>query len=536
MIKLAEILSLAVLDRAQIVAGTAGLEREVRWVHVIDMPDVLSWVQPGQFLLTTAYGWPREAEAQRALIRGLAERNLACVGLAVPKFFEHFPEAACEEAERVALPLLEIPWDVPFARITEAVHGLILAEQSRVIEQSEAIHRTLTQAAVEAESLQDLATTLGMLINRAITIEDMEGGVLADHALELEEDEARRTTRLQEKTPPKLQAYLEQSGYLRTVRAAHKPVHIPALPEFGFAERLVCPIRLKGELIGLVWIIEGARPLSELDVRAAEHAAIIAALHIAHKRELAAFEARLGFTFLDSLLEGRFEATPQALERAHLLGFDPNVPYRVGLLILDEPLPLSREGFLQRERFAEQLTQRLKFLSISPLLSVSLNRIYFLLPEHCSGERIWKSIARDGVSLAFGKPHAGIEGIQTSYREVLSLLGYLPANSFHYYETLLLPRVLLGDQEAQHAFLEQLLGCLKQQRNGEVLVETLLVWAQVGFHPVSAAQQLHVHAKTLQYRLARAAQLSGLDFADPEIRFQLQLASHLLFFQGKKFR
>src|SRR5260370_8055623 len=124
------------------------------------------------------------------------------------------------------------------------------------------------------------------------------------------------------------------------------PVRIPEMPEFGLDERLVCSIRLKGELIGLVWIIEGARSLSELDVRAAEHAAIIAALHIAHQRELAAFEARLGFTFLDSLLEGRFEATPQALERAHLLGFDPKATYPLGLLILHEPLPLPPHGFL----------------------------------------------------------------------------------------------------------------------------------------------------------------------------------------------
>lgn len=531
--KLTEILTLPLLEQVQVVAGAAGLEREVKWAHVIDIPDVLPWVQPGQFLLTTAFGWPRDEEAQRTLIRALAERDLACVGLAVPHFFEHFPVAVCAEAESLAFPLLEIPWNVPFAHITEAVNRAILADQSRVIEQSEAIHRTMTYAAVEAESLQDLAETLGALIQRAVTFEDVEGSVLGSYVLAQEEDEARRSTRLQERTPPKLQKYLEQKGYLRAIRETNTPVHIPALPEFGLTERLVCPIRLKGELVGSVWIIEGAHPLSELDVRAAEHAAIIAALHIAHQREMAAFEARLGSTFLDSLLEGHFEATPQALERAQLLGFDPETSYRVGLLILDVSLPLSREGFLQREALAGRLRQRLKFLNISPLLSVSLNRISFLLPEACACERIWKSLADEGLSLVFGRPYVGIEGIQRSYNEILSMLGCFPGNGCYVYETFLLPRVLLGDQEAHAAFLEQMLGSLRQQRNGETLIETLLVWAQLGFRPLAAAHHLHVHAKTLQYRLTRAARLSQLDLADPEVRFQLQLASHLLALQKK---
>ena len=226
--------------------------------------------------------------------------------------------------------------------------------------------------------------------------------------------------------------------------------------------------------------------------------------------------------------------TLRALERAQLLGFDPHENYRVGLLILDEPVPLSREGFLRRSRLATRLRQRLQFLGVAPLLSVSLNQIPFLLPERCPGQRIWSALAEKGVSLAFGQLHTGVEGVQRSYREVLSLLVYLPPESFHYYETLLLPRVLVGDQDAQRAFLDGLFGSLKQQRNGDVLRETLLAWAQAGFHSAQVVERLGIHAKTLRYRLTRAATLANLDLADPEIRFRLQLAVHLLSLPDKK--
>ncbi len=531
--KLAKILALDPLLRARVVAGGDTLDRDVRWVHITDLPDFLEWVRPGLFLLTTGYAWPHDAEAQRTLIRALADLKLACVGLAVPQFFEHMPEAACEEADRLHLPLVEIPWDIPFVQITEAAHRAILAEQYHVIEQSEAIHRALTRAALEIEGLRDLAPTLGSLIGRAISIEDTDGHVLADYVIPAEEDEARRMTRANGQSPPELIAQLDQLGYMRTIRRATRAVRIPALPRFGFAERVVYPIRLKEELVGMVWIIEGSQPLSELDERAAEHAAVVAALQIAHQRELASMEARLGYAFLDSLLEGHFAATPQALERAQLLGFDLSVAYRAGLLLLDESIPLSREGFLRRERLSDRLRQQLKRIGVAPLLSLSLNRISFLLPESSAPARIWPAFAEDGVALALGRPYPGVEGVQQSYREALSLVPYLPPRSMHLYETLLLPRVLMGDAEAQRAFLDGLLGQLRRKRNGDVLTETVLAFAKAGFHHAAVAHQLHVHPKTLQYRLTRVADLTGLDFSDAETRFQLQLAAHILSLQDK---
>src|SRR5713226_8423509 len=239
--KIREILSFDALKDVRVVAGADHLERDIRWVHVVDLPvsHLLHWVQPGQFLLTTGIAWPREEKRLRSLIRSLAERKLACVGMALPQFFEHFPEAACDEANKVALPLLEIPWDIPFAYVTESVHRAILKEQYQIIEQSEAIHSALTRAAVEANSLQELAVTLGKLIERAITFEDTEGHVLADYALEQEEDAIRRATRAAGQSPPDLLAHLESLGYLSKLRTTSGPIHIAALPQFDFAGRVV---------------------------------------------------------------------------------------------------------------------------------------------------------------------------------------------------------------------------------------------------------------------------------------------------------
>ena len=164
-----EALTLPASRRAQVVIGAAGLRCEVRSVHMVDHPDLLPWVRPHQLLLTTSYAWPRDAAAQCALVTALAAAGLATIGLAVPHFFDHFPPPVCDAAEAAGLPLLELPWETLFAQITEELHRAILAEQASTIERSEVIHRTLTQAAVEGRSLQDVAATLSGLLQRAVS-------------------------------------------------------------------------------------------------------------------------------------------------------------------------------------------------------------------------------------------------------------------------------------------------------------------------------------------------------------------------------
>src|SRR5258706_15050395 len=117
--KLSEAQAKTILGKARIVAGQQGVSNEIRWVHIVDIPDIVPWVRPGQLLLTTGYALPRDPDSQRALVRDLSALHLAGIGLAVPRFFDHFSASFLEEADLVGLPLLEIPWEIPFALITE---------------------------------------------------------------------------------------------------------------------------------------------------------------------------------------------------------------------------------------------------------------------------------------------------------------------------------------------------------------------------------------------------------------------------------
>lgn len=521
-------LDLPSLAGAHVVAGASGLERVVLWSHVVDMPDAVPWVRPGFMLLISGYSWPKDPLEESRQVVELSEAGVSAIGLAVPQYVEHFSAQARERADELRLPLIEIPWEMPFARIMEEFHRAVTAEPYKIIERSEQIHRALTRAASRDASLEDLAKSLCSLIGRSVTFEDPAGKLLAHCTVDGAQDSVRTATLESAHTPPEMMRALETSGTMRRIRSSEKPLRIPAMPEIGAAARVVCPIRIGSEIAGLVWILEGGTPLSELDHRAAEHAALVAAIHIAHQRELGYVEARLGYASFLSLLESGAGEKPVAEERVRLLGFDPHGRYRVGIVVVPEDLPLGREAVIRRDRVAAHVRDALKQMGVEQLVTVNLNHVPFLLPEHKSIEPILAAVADPNASIVFGRVHSGGEGARASYLEALSLLSYRHRSRVCYYEDVLVPRVIMGDANARETFLGDLFAPLRARKGGQQLAQALLALARSGFHFRETAATLGIHPNTLRYRLERATHALSINLEDADVRFRLQLASRLL--------
>jgi PucR family transcriptional regulator, purine catabolism regulatory protein len=78
-ITVAELIALPHLG-LEVVAGIAGLEREVGWAHVCELEDPLPWLEGGELVMTTGMAVPREpgqpaADADRLAGVGAAQRR-----------------------------------------------------------------------------------------------------------------------------------------------------------------------------------------------------------------------------------------------------------------------------------------------------------------------------------------------------------------------------------------------------------------------------------------------------------------------------
>jgi purine catabolism regulator len=121
---LAELLGLPSLSRARLLAGDPW--RRVSWVHVVDVPEPAPWVRPGQLVLTTGYAWPRKAPALRRFAEELAAAEPAAIALAVPQFFETFPEPALSVPARAGLALA-LSSDAPVVQEVSPLKGALAA-------------------------------------------------------------------------------------------------------------------------------------------------------------------------------------------------------------------------------------------------------------------------------------------------------------------------------------------------------------------------------------------------------------------------
>ena len=525
---LREALELASLRRSVVVAGASRLDNDVMWVHVVDNPDPLPWVRERQLVLTTGYAWPRDGDAQRDLLRHLFERRVSAVGLAVPQFFEHIPACMVREADELGLPLLEIPWEIPFAEITQEVHTELLAERTRMLERSETIHRALTTVAGSARSLSEIAGALAGLVHRVVAFIALDGDVLAAASPEGESPCLGAGT--ENATPSPTARAIARRFAERTRHSDPNRVeaHLLEYPPDAVGGRCVAaPVRVQTGVTALAVLLEGNRELERLDGRAAEHAAIVAALHLAHQSELASMELRLRRSFLDSLVEGQFEVTPQALERARMLGFEPDGAYRATIALLLEPVPLSVDGFARREDVAERARKRLLDLGAAGLVTASLNRVAMLLPAKWPPERIWDALPHDRLALLAAEPAEGVDGVRAAFADLLAAVPYVREAGLVPRDSLLLPRVLQGDADAQHAFLAKFTGRLGRCRGGERLVETLLALPAEAYNLRRTSDRLGIHISTLRHRLERIEDELGVDLQDPRTRVEVGLVALL---------
>src|SRR3954469_4545869 len=94
----------------RLVAGEAGVENAVRWVHISELEDPTPWLSGGELLLTTGMGL-LDAERQRRLVQRLAPQGRAGPGLATGFAHDAVPEPLQAAAAELGFPLIEVPYE-----------------------------------------------------------------------------------------------------------------------------------------------------------------------------------------------------------------------------------------------------------------------------------------------------------------------------------------------------------------------------------------------------------------------------------------
>ena len=137
------------------------------------------------------------------------------------------------------------------------------------------------------------------------------------------------------------------------------------------------------------------------------------------------------------------------------------------------------------------------------------------------------------ASLSMGIALPGLDGAAASYESAKQTgrVGRLrsPGSAIFSYYNLSLPVLLAGLESGWQA--EQLRQPLARldafDKKGRVLMKTLVAWFSHDSHPTLTAKAMHIHRNTLDYRLQKISELTGLNLSDTDDRLLLYVAMHL---------
>lgn len=532
MLTLRQALQLPCFSRARVVAGRAGLDREVRRVHVIDMPDATyTWGQ-GALLLTAGYGLKDSPERQAALIPLLAERGLVGVVFSIGWYFEAVPAAIRAAADAHQLPVIQLPPDVPFIDITERLYVEIINEQAALQARAGDIHRRLTELVLKGGDLTAVAEILSAILERSVLMDGAAFEVLA-HAQHGPLDESRTRAIRQGRTSAEVVRRLMKRGLYAELQQRLRPVRVAAIPELGMTmERIVAPIVVGGEIYGYLWIVAGDRPLTELDELAIDHAATVAALVML--KEQAVFEAQQvqRGDFLAQLLRADAALDRPLLERAHLMGYQFDRPHQL-LFVLYPPniTPAALAGQLQRwlRPTGDWSLVAAREHGVAIVIEATAANIGQELAH-----RLLKQLSGPTHPLVIGvsQAHANDTFLRRAYDEALTAaeigqrLGRGAGVHCHWELGLLdwlyrLPPETL----ATNPYLGHIETLAAHDRDHHSdLVNTLEAYLEHGGALAEAAGALNVHRNTLLYRLERIEEIAAIDLRNVRQRMNLYVA------------
>ncbi|WP_369135274.1 PucR family transcriptional regulator [Modestobacter sp. I12A-02662] len=499
-----------------LLAGAAGLSRQVRWVHTTELVDIAPLLRGGDLVLSTGIALPDRAADLAAFAESLDRSEVAGLVIELGRRWAEVPEALVAACERLSLPLVALAREVRFAAVAQAVGERIVDCQLEELREAQRVHEVFTELSIAEAGPAEILRSVQRLAGASVVLEDAQHRVVdyrsgpGDDAAFLADWSARsRVVVLDGRT-----GWDEANGWL--VTGVGKP-------ERGW-----------GRLV-----IESPGKPPERLVATAERAAAALALHRLHDRQRDSLVRRTHHELLVRLLAD--PSAPDVLQRCEVAGVPLTRRRLVGLAV-------------RRPRSADDLGQRagsqLDAVVAAVVHAVHEMRVPALVCEIDGAVRALLSFdfSTTGVEATenlAGRVHRRVPVVIGAGRSVdrVSDAGRTLRESLHVVDSVrpgararpvnrledvhlrgLL--TMLADDERLRLFAARELDALKEHdaRAQTGLFPTVRALVR---HPGSksdAAAELHLSRSAFYDRLAKVERLLGVDLDDPDILASLHVA------------
>ncbi len=541
---MADIMKLDVICDAQIKTAEDSLvDKEVEWVSVIETP-VENFIRKNEFVLSSGIGCGHDTELFKEFVQDVVNSEASALGIATGRFVYDIPHEVVQLAEQNNFSIIEIPWDVRFSDIAQAVMKEISNLQQKERERSEQLQQQLLNLILQGRNLSELATFVEKEIKSPIVITDRMGK-LKGKSRHFQRYELEWQKYIQNKILPQVSLELDNS---------HHPLHTK-FQKINLDKRSVLQIQIinsTSQVQGYLFVLlnEGSFDifLTNEVVNLLEHAVTASAFWFLRENAIQETEMRLRDDFIWNLAKGEIASRDEILSRSNSLGYDVTVPY-VCIIGYPENLEtLYKKNRTKHASYKAWHQSMIHYIKEEVLhAGYSVNRktmltyqkeeliIFLEVPNDRKNEtvnnfldllerRLKNLLPGVVISWGIGEHHEGIMNFRDSFNDaqVALEIGRKQKGSgyrMNFIDTRM-DRILLS--LAKHSEIKGIitdtLGELvkyDEERNMD-LIGTFIAYNRNQGNVSKTSRALNLHRQSLLYRLRKIETLTGLTLVDPD--------------------
>lgn len=471
-----------------VLAGSEGLGNRITWAHTSDLPRLWEWVTGGELMMTNGMSIPADRQGQVTLAHALVQAGASALAIGEKMHAPELRPEFIDVCNRLPLPVLNVPYPLPFIAIARAVADSSAADQSRRLRQTARIYDLLRRASPVEEHGPALVHGIAAELDAQVFIADQR----CLHPWH------PRGKALQDDVAQALRAFLTRS------REATKKFQW-----FHDGDRRITVMDIPTHEEAL--LIVAPRPEAQPDATVLLHAATVLGLQLSQTVLALEGQRRLAASFLVEAFEGRY-STSEVEHRLQSFGV-PTGEVLVASISGNASTPLPDADIrLWRHGFPNACLRRSEL-------------VHVIVSARCT-EEDFRHALPPGATIGLSQP-TDVTGLQHAAQQSLWALGTARATGHGLVRYTDGPSWWgLSTVAEGQALVHRVLGPVLEYEKGKTpdLLTTLRTYLEQQRSWQKTATALFAHRQTIIYRIRKIGELTGLDMAETSTLAQLWFA------------
>jgi purine catabolism regulator len=502
----------------------------VRWIHILDFPDIVPWVSSKDVVLTGTYAFFEDPTELNDLVPRLADKGVSGLIMGIGLFLKEIPAFVLEDAAERDFPVISIPWQTRFEDITFEAARKFVTHERDLLRQIESAAHSLLEASRSTDHRQTV-DALAVSLRRDVAIVDSGGRPLAasDPGLEASASAAYTT-------------FLQKSSGNEDRFKNEMMVPVEGV------DLLVYPMSVATRCLGAIIVSDAA----DMEVAQALSLAVgstVVSFQLLQHEEHDASRMQAVSEYLQEVFRRSDRVSPQGL--VEFFGWTQIMTHAVAILEIDGLSRRRHSGELAESRVRELKTllrTRLRYrlddvehlvsefsddLAIVLVCDSDASALSLLEPLRKELEAI---VAQEDCRITLGVSSVDddLHSLPRKYEEARRAINLThrlrgPGHGASI-DTLRLADLLSGllGSEGVDSLLEDIHRLERyDEQHGSAYVDTLAAFLQCFGNISEAAELLSVHQNTVRYRIEKIEEMLGRSMFDADFRFALELGLQL---------